>query len=144
MHFICENRRIYHDYYVVKKYELGLALHGWEVKSIRLLTSIDLCNSYIIMEYNSFVVSGIVIEPTLFVSQKSSVLLKRRIKLLLHKKEMVLFNSFLKTPGNTIVPSRIFWKGQYIKIEVALVKGKKKYEKKKLLLHKVFLKENIF
>jgi SsrA-binding protein len=142
MHFICENKRINYDYYVVRKYELGLVLHGWEVKSIRLLTSIDLRNSFITRECDCFVVSGVMIEPTLFVTQKNSILLKRKIKLLLHKSEVLLFNVFLKTPGNTIIPSKVFWRGKHIKMEVALVKGKKKYEKKRLLLSEIILKEN--
>lgn len=129
---ICVNKRAAYDYTIIKKYELGLILFGWEVKSIRCNCSVNLKNSYIIFhKHNSLYLYGAVIEPSSFVDKSFCIDLNRKIFVLLNKKEIFIFKDFLKKKGTVIVPLKLYWRSNYIKLEVGLCLGKKLYEKKK-------------
>jgi len=136
------NKKIEYEYEIREKFEAGLVLFGDEVKSIKN-SSFDMRDSYVKVS-NEF-------ELFLFnfkISQykKSNInLLKhkpnRAIKLLLKKSEIQKLNSLLREKKYTAVPRKIFIKNNFIKVEIVLVRGKKKYEKRESIKKKEIKKD---
>jgi SsrA-binding protein len=125
------NKKAYHDYEILETYEAGLVLHGHEVKSIRE-GSITLKGSYVgINHTNELFVHSMHIPPY---SKASSSMEQydpyRTRKLLLHKQEIMKLIGKLAQKGLTLVPLSVYSKNHRIKLEFALVKGKKKVDKR--------------
>ena len=140
MKVIATNRKAYHDFFVLDTYEAGIVLVGSEVKSIRL-GNVNLKDSYV-----TFSRDGEVFVKNMFVKTydktTSFVLDERRDrKLLLNKAEASKIFSKVKEKGNTIVPLSIYFKGQHVKLEIALAKGKHTYDKKDVLKDKDTFRE---
>ena len=122
------NKRAFFDYKLVESFEAGINLFGHEVKSIRLGKA-DLNGSFVkIIGNEAFLVNAKIFpyQP----GQVENYDDRRTRKLLMHKKEIVSFKS--KTDGEnlTLVPVSMYFKNGFIKLEIALGKGKKKYEKR--------------
>ena len=110
---IANNKKAYHDYFILEKYEVGLVLHGTEVKSLRM-------GKYIY---------GMHISPY----EKGNIFNKdplRVRKLLLHKKEILKISGKMKEQGITVVPLQVYFSGSLVKMEIGLAKGKKLYDKR--------------
>lgn len=126
---IIQNKRVYHEYYIEKKIESGIALLGWEVKSARSkMITID--NSYI-----SFYNKEAYIYNSLFqfnTTQFSNIThnVTRLRKLLLKKKELLFLMEKINHQKYTIVILELYWKNSWIKANIGLAKGKKKYDKR--------------
>lgn len=125
---IAQNKKAYHDYFVDEKFEVGIALAGTEVKSIRQ-GNINLKDSYCKINNGEIFVVGMHISPY----EKGNIFNKdplRDRKLLMHKREILkLFNS-IKKDGVSIIPLSVYLKGPVVKLEIGLCRGKKLYDKR--------------
>jgi len=133
------NRKAFHDYAIIEKIEAGIALKGSEVKSIRD-GAVNLKGAYVKFDENQAEIVGMHISPYAHSTiEKADPLRVRR--LLLHKKEIARF--FYKTQEKklTSVPLSLYFKKGFVKLEIALVKGKKLYDKRENLKKKAALKE---
>ena len=139
MKVFAENRKASNSYEFLDFYEAGVVLSGPETKSVRnggvsivdAFASIDKEEAYI-MEMN--------IEPYKF-SDNTDYNPKSQRKLLLHKGEIKKLIGLLSQKGYTLIATKVFEKNGYIKIELALAKGKKDYDKRKKILNKEHAKE---
>ena len=125
---IANNKKAYHDYFIEEKYETGIALHGTEVKSIRM-GKCSIKESFIRIENGEVFIYGMHISPY----EKGNIFNKdplRVKKLLLHKAEINKMVGKIKEKGYTLVPLRVYFKGSLAKIEIGLAKGKKLYDKR--------------
>lgn len=125
------NRKFRREYQEIEKYEAGIVLSGAEVKSIRK-GRINLEDAYVkILSDGAYLINAQI--PLYQFAQISSYDPKRSRKLLLHKRELIrLKTKIASSPRLTIVPVSCYNKGNLIKIEIALVKGRKDIEKRKL------------
>ncbi|QJC29677.1 SsrA-binding protein SmpB [Enterobacteriaceae endosymbiont of Plateumaris pusilla] len=135
--YIILNKKIYHDFFIKEEIEAGIILQGWEVKSLRL-NKITISNSYVSIFHNSTKVfllnSNINPLNTICNHIKYNPIRKR--ELLLNKKEIFLLKNYLNCKGFTIVVIGLYWKKSWCKLKIAVVKGKKKYDKRHLLKKK--------
>jgi len=125
---IASNRKAYHDFFIEDTFQAGIELFGMEVKSLRA-GRCNLGDSYVdIREGQAFLVN-MHISPYEFanVHQKDPM---RRRRLLLHKYEIRKLDAAKTRQGYTIVPTKIYFDGSLVKLDVALAKGKKLYDKR--------------
>lgn len=135
MKIVVQNKKAYFDYFVLETYEAGISLQGCEVKSIRAGHA-SLSDSYI-----SISAGGEAFIKNMYIKtyEKSSSFTadeKRVRKLLLNKKEITKLSKDVKEKGLTIVPLKLYFKGQLVKLEIGLVKGKHNYDKREVLRQK--------
>jgi SsrA-binding protein len=128
------NRKAYYDFEIGEKFEAGIKLSGGEVKSVKE-GHVSLVDSFVRIVGNDALLLNCHIHPYRFANNRDYDSKQTR-KLLLHKKEIVSLQSKLKQSNQTIVPVSIYQKGDIIKIELALARGKKQWDKKKALREK--------
>ncbi len=136
---IQENRKARHDYEIIETFEAGIVLLGPEVKSIKE-GRVSLKDSYVEIKNGEAWIKKLHISPY----EKNTVLKiepERTRKLLLHKYEIKRLIGKVKEKGLTIVPLKIYLKNNLVKIEIALAKGKRKYEKREELRKKAIERE---
>lgn len=126
-----KNKKAFHDYEIIEEYEAGIALFGWEVKSIRW-GSCQLKGSHIIIRSGEVKIIGMHISPYTF-SIQTDIGTKRERKLFLKKNTILRLEQKLHETGMTIIPARVYFKWNLIKVSVALVKWKKEYDKRETL-----------
>ena len=131
---IAQNRKAYHDYFVDDRYEAGIALTGTEIKSVRA-GGVNLKDAYCQIKNGEMWVVGMHISPYEMgnIFNRDPV---RTRKLLLHKNEINKLIGGVKVDGYTIVPIKVYFKGNYAKVEIALAKGKKLYDKRQSIAKK--------
>ena len=125
---IANNKKVFHDYFLEETYEAGICLAGTEVKSIRM-GKCSIKESFIHIEDGEMIIYGMHISPY----EKGNIFNKdplRPKKLLLHKKEIQKLLGQIATKGYTIVPVEVYLKNGLVKVEIALAKGKKLYDKR--------------
>ena len=125
---IADNRKAYHDYFVVEKLEAGIELTGTEVKSIRQ-GGVNLKDSWIAIENGEAYVKQMHISPY----EKGNIFNKdplRERRLLMHKREILRLYGQVKQGGLTLVPISMYFKGSRVKLQVGLCKGKKLHDKR--------------
>jgi len=122
------NRRAYHDYHILEKFEVGIELNGPEVKSIKK-GRMSLRNGFIKLKEGQAFLINAHIPPYEFASQRNYEPCRTR-RLLLHKKEIISLATKMRQKRLTLTPLSCYTKGPWIKLEIALAKAKKKYEKK--------------
>ena len=125
---IANNKKAYHDYFIEEKYEAGIALHGTEVKSLRM-GKCSIKESFIRIERNEVYIYGMHISPY----EKGNIFNKdplRVKKLLLHRYEINKIAGKIAEKGYTLVPLKVYIKGDLIKVEIGLARGKKLYDKR--------------
>ena len=125
---IANNKKAYHDYFLEEKYEAGIELHGTEVKSLRM-GKCSIKESFVRIQNGEVYIYGMHISPY----EKGNIFNKdplRPKKLLLHKSEIRKLTGKLTEQGYTLVPVEVYLKGSLVKIEIALAKGKKLYDKR--------------
>ncbi len=128
MKLIANNKKAYHEYFIEDTYEAGLVLHGTEVKSLRM-GKCSIKESFIRVEGNEVFIYGMHISPY----EKGNIFNKdplRVKKLLLHNYEINKMRGQIAEKGYTIVPLKVYIKGNLMKIEIGLAKGKKLYDKR--------------
>lgn len=131
---IANNKKAYHDYFLEETYEAGISLHGTEVKSLRM-GKCSIKESFIHIENGEMIIYGMHISPY----EKGNIFNKdplRPKKLLLHKNEILKLQGKMKEKGYTIVPVQVYFKGSLVKVQIALAKGKKLYDKRKVIAKK--------
>ena len=136
---VANNKKAYFDYFIEEKYEAGVALHGTEVKSIRM-GKCSIKESYIKIENGEVFIYGMHISPY----EKGNIFNKdpmRVKKLLMHKYEINKLNGKLQQKGLTLVPLQVYLKGGLVKVEVGLARGKKLYDKRESLAKKDMKRE---
>ncbi len=126
---IALNRKAKHNYALEQRFEAGLQLQGWEIKSIRD-GRIQISESHVIIRHGEAWLINAMISPLLSASTHVKAEESRSRKLLLHRKEINLLLGHIERKGYTIVPTVVYWKKNRIKIELALAKGKKDYDKR--------------
>ena len=125
---IANNKKARHDYFVEETYEAGIALHGTEVKSLRL-GKCSIKESFIKIEKGEVFIYNMHISPY----EKGNIFNKdplRVKKLLLHKYEINKLSGKIQQQGYTLVPLNVYLSGSLVKIEVGLCRGKKLYDKR--------------
>lgn len=125
---ISVNRQARHEYFVLETYEAGIELYGTEIKSIRT-GSVNLKEAWADVQNGQVYIYGMHISPY----EKGNIFNKdpfRVRRLLLHKKEIVKLSSKIQQDGLTLVPLSLYYKNQYVKVELGLCKGKKLYDKR--------------
>lgn len=128
MRVLVSNRKARHDYHILDRYEAGVVLQGTEVKSLRAARG-NLKDSWVDVDKGEAYLCDMHISPYSF-GNRANHDEKRRRKLLLKKKEILQLQRGVQEKGLTIVPLRVYFKGSYIKAEIALAKGKKLYDKR--------------
>ena len=128
MKLIANNKKAFHDYFIEDTYEAGIALAGTEVKSLRA-GKCSIKESFIRVEKGEVYIYGMHISPY----EKGNIFNKdplRPRKLLVHRYEINKIVGKIDQKGYTLVPLQIYFKGSLVKVEFALAKGKKLYEKR--------------
>ena len=123
-----QNKKAYHDYFVLETYEAGIELYGTEVKSVRA-SAVNMKDSYCYIEKGEIFMSGVHISPY----EKGNIFNREPLRvrrLLMHKKEILKLYGHVGTEGVTIVPLKMYFKGSKVKVEIGLCKGKKLYDKR--------------
>ena len=129
---LIENRKLYFDYEILEKFEAGLVLVGWEVKSLRNKRG-NIAGSHIIIRGGEAFIVNMNIPPYQAKNLPADFEENRTIKILLSKKEINYLAGKTHKTGLTIVPLKLYTKGRKIKMEIALVKGKKKFDKRETI-----------
>lgn len=131
---IANNKKAYFDYFIEDKVEAGIALHGTEVKSLRM-GKCSIKEAFIRIENGEVYVYGMHISPY----EKGNIFNKdplRVRKLLLHRYEINKLGGKMQQKGYTLVPLAVYLKGSLVKVEIGLAKGKKLYDKRNELAKK--------
>lgn len=137
---IANNKKAYHDYFIEDTYEAGIALHGTEVKSMRM-GKCSIKEAFIRIEKGEVLVYGMHISPY----EKGNIFNRdplRVKKLLLHRSEINKMAGKIKEKGYTLVPLRVYLKGSLFKVEVGLARGKKLYDKRQDIAKKDMRRES--
>ena len=125
---VASNRKAFHDYFVLERYEAGIELFGTEVKSIRAGT-LNLKDSYCTVKNGELFVRGMHISPY----EKGNIFNRdpdRVRRLLMHRKEILKLQQRVMLEGVALVPLSVYFKDSRVKVEVGLCKGKKLYDKR--------------
>ena len=125
---IANNKKAYHDYFIEETYEAGIALHGTEVKSLRM-GKCSIKESFVRIEKGEVFIYGMHVSPY----EKGNIFNRdplRVKKLLLHKGEINKLVGKIAVKGFTLVPLKVYFKGSLVKVEIGLAKGKKLYDKR--------------
>lgn len=136
---IANNKKARFDYFIEDTYEAGIALHGTEVKSLRM-GKCSIKESFVRIENGEVFIYGMHISPY----EKGNIFNKdplRIKKLLLHQYEINKIAGKLATQGYTLVPLQVYFKGSLVKVEIGLGRGKKLYDKRQDIAKKDMRRE---
>ena len=125
---IASNRKAFHDYFVLERFEAGIELFGTEVKSIRA-GQVNLKDSYCTIREGELFVRGMHVSPY----EKGNIFNRdplRVRKLLMHKREISRLYDTVKQDGLSLIPLAIYFKDSKVKVKIGLCKGKKLYDKR--------------
>ena len=139
MKVFAENRIARNSYEFLDFYEAGVVLSGPETKSVRS-GGVSIIDAFAIIDKEEAYIMEMNIEPYKY-SDNTDYIPKSQRKLLLHKGEIKKLIGLLSQKGYTLIANKVFEKNGYIKIELALAKGKKDYDKRKKILNKEHAKE---
>ncbi|MBI3562150.1 MAG: SsrA-binding protein SmpB [Gammaproteobacteria bacterium] len=126
---IALNKKSRHDYILEDRFETGLVLQGWEVKSLRA-GRVQLIDSYVIVKNGEAFLLGALITPLLTASTHILPDATRTRKLLLHRQELNKLIGAVERKGYTLIPTALYWKHRRAKLEIALAKGKQLHDKR--------------
>ena len=136
---IANNKKAYHDFFILDTYEAGIALHGTEVKSLRM-GKCSIKEAFIRIENGEVFIYGMHISPY----EKGNIFNKdplRVRKLLLHKYEIRKIMGQVAQKGYTIVPLKVYFKDSLVKVEIGLARGKKLFDKRDTIAKKDMKRE---
>ena len=126
---IARNKRARYDYHIEQRFEAGLVLEGWEVKSMRAGKA-QLVDSYVLLRSGEAWLLGANVTPLTSASTHVVADPQRTRKLLLHARELAQIFAATQKKGYACISTALYWKGNKIKCEIALAKGKKQYDKR--------------
>ena len=134
MKILAKNKKAFHEYEILETFEAGIALQGTEVKSVKN-GQINLRDAYVkIKNEEALLISCHIAHYEQ--GNRANHEETRTRKLLLHKKEILKLLSKVNEQGLSIIPLKIYLKGNYVKLEIGLARGKKKYDKRETLKRK--------
>jgi len=125
---VASNRKAYHEYHILEKFEAGVELYGTEVKSIRQ-GNINLKESFCIVKDGELFARGMHISPY----EKGNVFNREPLRpkrLLMHKREINRLHDRIRQDGLTLIPLSVYFKDSRVKIELGLARGKKLHDKR--------------
>jgi SsrA-binding protein len=126
---IAVNRRARHDYFIEERIEAGLALQGWEVKSLRA-GRLQLQEAYVLMKDDEAWLFGAHVSPLPTASTHVAPDPTRTRKLLLHRRQIDSLVGAVERRGRTLIPLAAYWKNGRAKLEIGLARGKKEHDKR--------------
>jgi len=126
---IALNKKAKFDFFIEERFEAGIALEGWEVKSLRA-GKVQIRDSYILLKDNEAYLFGALITPLPTASTHIHPDPQRNRKLLLHRRELNKLTGAVERKGYALVPTAMYWKGGHVKIEIGLAQGKKAHDKR--------------
>ncbi|MBT3002093.1 MAG: SsrA-binding protein SmpB [Candidatus Thiodiazotropha sp. (ex Ctena orbiculata)] len=126
---IALNKKAGHDFFIEERYEAGIALQGWEVKSLRE-GRVQIKESYITLKEGEAFLFGAHIVPLSTASTHIHPDPTRTRKLLLHRSELNKLIGLVERKGYTLIPTAMYWKRGMAKLEIGLAKGKKQHDKR--------------
>ena len=136
---IAANRKAFHEYFVLERYEAGIELAGTEVKSLRAGT-VNMKDSYCTVKNGELFIRSLHISPY----EKGNIFNKdpvRPRRLLMHKREIAKLNAAVMQDGVAIIPLSLYFKDSRVKVEIGVCKGKKLYDKRNDDAKKVALRD---
>ncbi len=125
---IAENRKAFHEYFVIESLEAGIALSGTEIKSVRR-GGVNLKDAWCSVDDGEMIIKQMHISPY----EQGNIFNKppmRNRKLLLHKKEIMRLMGLTQQQGLTLIPLSVYFKGSLVKVQLGVCKGKKLYDKR--------------
>jgi SsrA-binding protein len=123
------NKKARHDYFIEDRYEAGIALEGWEVKSLRA-GRVNLTDSYVLIKNGEAWLLGVNITPLPAASTHIIADAQRTRKLLLHREELNKLIGAVERKGYTVAALALYWKNGRAKAEIGLARGKKEHDKR--------------
>lgn len=126
---IAQNKRARHEYHIDEHYEAGIALEGWEVKSLRA-GRINLGDAYAIVKKSEIFLFGASIMPLISASTHVIADDRRTRKLLLHRAEIDKLIGAVERKGYTLIPLALYWKSNRVKIDLGVARGKQEHDKR--------------
>ena len=129
-----KKKKAYHDYFIEDTYECGIALAGTEVKSLRQ-GACSLKESFVRIRDGQVLIYGMHISPY----EKGNIFNKDPLRvrtLLMHKREIARLSAKIQEKGYTLIPLQVYFSGKLVKVEIALAKGKKLYDKREAIAKK--------
>ena len=122
------NKKVRRDYFIDERFEAGISLHGWEVKSLRA-GKVEIIDSYILLKDSEAYLFGALITPlptsSPFINES-----QRNRKLLLHRTELNKIIGAVERKGFALVPTAMYWKNGRVKLEIGVAHGKKMHDKR--------------
>ena len=126
---IAQNRKARHEYFLEDRYEAGIELQGWEVKSIRL-GKVNISDAYVDVKNGEAFLYGAQIQPLNSASSHVVCDPERSRRLLLNRREINKLIGHKERDGYTLIPTAMYWKACWVKLEFYLAKGKKSFDKR--------------
>jgi SsrA-binding protein len=123
------NKKANFNYHLHEFYTAGIILQGWEIKPV-FARRVKIDNAFILVKDGEIFLENAEISPLKTTSTHELIETTRPRKLLMQKKEIMQLMGKVQQKGYTIVPTKIFRKGKFVKVEIALAKGKKEYDKR--------------
>ena len=131
MKVVATNRKAHHEYHILDSYEAGLVLTGSEIKSVRA-GRVSLGEAYALVRNNELWLINCHIAPYDQASHLNHEPRRDR-KLLVHRRQLERLAQDTREPGHTIVPLKMYLRGKWAKVEIALVRGKRQYDKRQAI-----------
>lgn len=128
MKILANNKKVSHDYFILDTYECGIVLTGTEIKSVRL-GKLAIGDAYARIKQFELFITNMHISKYDYGNIFNHLETRER-KLLMHKKDIVRLSQKIKQEGLTLIPTKVYLKEGYCKVEIALCKGKKQYDKR--------------
>ncbi|ANB18558.1 SsrA-binding protein SmpB [Dokdonella koreensis] len=126
---IALNKRARHEYHIDQRFEAGIALQGWELKSLRA-GRVNFGDAYAIVRGGEIFLFGASIVPLISASTHVVADDRRTRKLLLHREEIDKLIGAVERKGYTLVPTAMYWKQNKVKLEIGLARGKQDHDKR--------------
>ena len=126
---IADNKKAFFNYHIEERYEAGIVLQGWEVKAIRE-GKVQITEGYVVVRDGELFLIGCLIHPLRSTSTHIRADSDRTRKLLMHKAEIRRLIGKVEQKGYTLVPLNLHWKGNKVKCEIALARGKAQHDKR--------------
>lgn len=134
------NKKARHDYFIEERFEAGLALEGWEVKSLRA-GRVQISDSYVLLKNAEAFIIGSLITPLPTASTHINPDPQRTRKLLLHRTELSRMIGAVERKGYTLIVTAMYWKAGKVKAEIGLAKGKQAHDKRESLKERDWQRE---
>ncbi|WP_434337838.1 SsrA-binding protein SmpB [Mycoplasma capricolum] len=131
-HLIVKNKKAYFNYEIIQTYQAGIVLNGPEIKSIRN-HDVSINEAFVLIRKKEIYILNMNVKKYQFANYIKGLEETRTRKLLLHKKEIIKILNKIKQENLTIIPVKLYFKNDYVKLEIALAKGKKLHDKRQTI-----------